>query len=187
MTDLNKFYEFRKNPPKVVYNAKNPHFGNQYATLEAFQDAIDPALAEHGLYIQLGTDTKDSVQYLTGYLVDSANCDILSETCWPLGPVDASQHQLMGAATYGKRALYSILTGVSAEKDDDGNAASGITGDSLWKELAKVKEGDLAEFLRVLWKQAKKQGADAIVRKHVEALATLLASQTNNKEGHNDA
>lgn len=106
-----------KNAP---LNKVNPHFRCKYADLAAIRDATIPALSKNGLaIIQFTTLDDDGRMKLHTRLSHSSGEWV--ESVYPL-PVD--KPQVMGSAiTYGKRYSWSAMCGISADEDDDGNAA----------------------------------------------------------------
>lgn len=106
-----------KNAP---LNKTNPHFKSRYADLAAIRDATIPALSKNGLaIIQFTTLDDDGRMKLHTRLSHSSGEWV--ESVYPL-PVD--KPQVMGSAiTYGKRYSWSAMCGISADEDDDGNAA----------------------------------------------------------------
>lgn len=95
----------------------NPRFGSGYASLTSVIDAVIPALNKHGIHV---------VQQLQGnqlvtLIIHESGASIQSAAEVP--PVKNSQ-ELGSALTYLRRYTLQALAGVSAEEDDDGNAAS---------------------------------------------------------------
>jgi len=105
----------------ATFNKKNPHFGNRYADLAAIRDATVPALSANGLAITQFTSVGDAYMLLHTRLAHKSGQWI--ESIYPL-PVILDKPQAMGSAlTYAKRYSWASLCGVSAEEDDDANAA----------------------------------------------------------------
>jgi hypothetical protein len=114
---------FQAERPRVVKDATNTHFRNTYATLDAFEAAVLPALGRHGLaWTCLPTFTDDGVLVLRGRLLHARSGEAL-ECVWPLG--GGGPQALGSAVTYGRRYCLGAVVGVSADEDDDGNAATG--------------------------------------------------------------
>ena len=96
----------------------NPHFKNRYATLDSMQTATRPILARHGLSIvQLPT----LAPALITRLMHSSGQYIESET-----PIAANlKPQEYGSAlTYMRRYSYAAMLNITADEDDDAEAAS---------------------------------------------------------------
>lgn len=103
------------NPTK---DRTNPHFRNKYATLDSMQTATRPILARHGLAIvQLPTATPS----LITRLMHTSGQYVESET-----PIAANlKPQEYGSAlTYMRRYSYAAILNITADEDDDAEAAS---------------------------------------------------------------
>lgn len=99
-------------------DAKNPHFKNQYATLESVIDASKDALLENDVVVSQ-VYTRENL--LITRLMHSSGEWIESVIALVLNKND--MQQLGSATTYGRRyALAAILN--IAQTDDDGNLAS---------------------------------------------------------------
>lgn len=110
-------------PVGVQKDAENPHFGNEYATLEAHLKLIKPVFARHGLAIMQtpGTIT-DGNMALTTILLHKSGQSIAVTSQVPLGGKLTAQSMGSGA-TYGSRYVLRGIGGLAAT-DDDGEAAS---------------------------------------------------------------
>jgi len=109
-----------KNAP---LNKVNPHFKSKYADLAAIRDATIPHLAKHGLTILQATETSEGGFSLVTRLAHKSGQWIEGE--YPL-PLVLEKPQAMGSAlTYAKRYSWASMVGISADEDDDGNAAQG--------------------------------------------------------------
>lgn len=121
----------------AALNKVNPHFKSKYADLAGIRDAVTPALTANGISVvqtlQGSANDHPSVltrlQHSSGQWIESA-CPILG----------ATDMQKMGSAiTYARRYSLSAICGISADEDDDGNAASQTaTGP---KAVAKEPDG----------------------------------------------
>lgn len=108
------------NPAK---DSINPHFKSRYADLAAVLDAIKPVLLRHGLSVmQFPCELEESAA-LTTLLVHAASGEWI-ETCIKLRPVKADPQGVGSALTYMRRYCLQAVAGVTAEEDDDGNAAT---------------------------------------------------------------
>jgi hypothetical protein len=146
----------------------NPFFTTKdkkasYADLPAVIDAAKPHLKANGLAVVQATDfdesgnqmlittlTHKSGQWMRGY--------------YPLKPVKQDPQGYGSALTYGRRYTFSAIVGVaSSDEDDDGNAASGNSGEP--RGAAKP-----ADVRAENYKQAK---PDALIECGVLADGTL--------------
>ncbi len=101
-------------------NKENDHFRNKYATLDVVRDAVVPALTEHGIAVTQTPEFRDGRFVLVTTLRHESG-EII-ESVWPLP--DKVEPQKMGSAlTYARRYGLSSIVCISADEDDDGNAA----------------------------------------------------------------
>jgi hypothetical protein len=108
------------NPAK---DSVNPHFKSRYADLAAVLDAIKPVLLRHGLSVMQFPCELDDAAALTTLLVHAASGEWI-ETCIKLRPVKADPQGVGSSLTYMRRYCLLAVAGVTAEDDDDGNAAT---------------------------------------------------------------
>lgn len=105
-------------------NATNPHLKNQYADLESVLEAIAP-ITKHGLTLfQLAEGTTESVS-VTSILAHTSG-EWISSTL-SIRPDKPTAQGMGSAITYARRYTAAALLGIT-QADDDGNAASGTTG-----------------------------------------------------------
>jgi hypothetical protein len=112
-----KLHEAKLEIGRISKNAKNPHFKNTYADLNALIEAVEPILLEKGLVmLQPILDGKVKtliVDFETGEQVESA-MDL---------PAILDPQKLGSAITYFRRYTLQSLLSLQAV-DDDGQAAS---------------------------------------------------------------
>ena len=101
-------------------NKTNPHFKSRYADLAAIRDATVPALSKNGLAVMQYTSMDDSGRMRLHTRLSHSS----GEWVESLYPIPLDKPQVMGSAiTYGRRYCWSAMCGISADDDDDGNAA----------------------------------------------------------------
>lgn len=106
----------------VSKTADNPFFKSKYAPLPAVVAAASPILAAHGLAVWQGPDVLDGEDVLWTIVLHESGQYIGSAARLYLTKKDP---QGQGSAmTYGRRYGYQAGTGLVADEDDDGNAAS---------------------------------------------------------------
>lgn len=118
---MNEIYksilEAKKEIGKVAKNAKNPHFRNTYADINALIEAVEPILLDKGLIllqpVNDNTVTTKIIHVESGQEVSSSI--ILPDAKTP--------QQLGSAITYYRRYTLQSLLSLQAE-DDDGQEAS---------------------------------------------------------------
>jgi len=114
---MKKLLEAKKEIGKVAKNAKNPHFKNTYADVNALIDAVEPILHTHGLLLlQPIIEGKVVTQ-----IIDVESGESI-ESSLPL-PQGLNPQQLGSAVTYFRRYTLQALLSLQAT-DDDGNDAS---------------------------------------------------------------
>jgi hypothetical protein len=112
-----KLHEAKLEIGKVAKNAKNPHFKNTYADLNALIEAVEPILLEKGLVL-LQPIKEGKVFTIITSIIDSASI----ESYIDLTPGLTAQ-ALGSQITYFRRYTLSSLLTLQAI-DDDGQQAS---------------------------------------------------------------
>jgi hypothetical protein len=112
-----KIIEAKREIGKVAKNAKNPHFKNTYADLNALIEAVEPILLEKGLML---------LQPIIENKVFSKIIDAESGECVESYidlPLSVTPQAMGSAITYYRRYTLQSLLSLQAV-DDDGQAAS---------------------------------------------------------------
>ena len=130
--------EAKREIGKVAKNAKNPHFKNTYADINALLEAVEPILLDKGLLL-----IQPIVENAVVTIVLHPESGEQFESRIDL-PISANPQQLGSAITYYRR--YTLQA-----EDDDANAASGakpaapktITNENFAKGLDKVNKGEM--------------------------------------------
>ncbi len=106
----------------ATLNKVNPHFKNRYADLASIRDAVVPALTANGIaVVQLLDASAEGQASVVTRLMHSSGAYIESVCMLPTG----GNMQSMGSAiTYARRYSLSAICCISADEDDDANAAS---------------------------------------------------------------
>lgn len=118
--------------PTANKDAKNPHLKNDYATLGSLVDAAKPVLAAHKLAIlqpvtyQFNVDTKLSTPVVETYIVHESGQWCMSPLS--MDSLDSKPQTIGSTITYIRRYALGGMLSMIAEKDDDGNAGSNVTG-----------------------------------------------------------
>lgn len=112
-----KLHEAKLEIGKVAKNAKNPHFKNTYADLNALIEAVEPILLEKGLVLLQPIKEGRVFTIITD--IDSAS---FVESYIDL-PNNLNPQQLGSAVTYFRRYTLQSLLSLQAV-DDDGQHAS---------------------------------------------------------------
>jgi hypothetical protein len=131
--------------PAVQRDKINPHFKSRYLSLESLLAEVLPVLNRHGLAVtQWSTFVGDGdgalIPALKTILIHGPSGQAMTETMLLLPTKQDAQGQ--GAAiTYAKRYALMALCGLSADEDDDGNAASKSRTTTAKKTEPKAKPG----------------------------------------------
>lgn len=105
----------------ATLNKVNPHFKSKYADLSEIRNAVTPALSKHGLAAVQMLRRSDGVLEVVTRLVHASGQWM--ESVFPI-PQDVSKPQAMGSAiTYGRRYTLAAICNISADEDDDAEAA----------------------------------------------------------------
>ena len=111
---------FQAELPRVELDATNPHFKSKYASLGSVTKAVLPKLAEHGFAFSVGSFVDNGLLVVDAHLLhESGESRSLQ---FPIA--DTNPQKIGSALSYARRYALSALTGVVADEDDDGNAAS---------------------------------------------------------------
>jgi hypothetical protein len=104
-----------------VKDSKNPHFKNNYASLESVLDAVTKPLNKHGLVLTQTIIPHPIVSLVT--TLWHAESGERIDSVIPLNPSKQDPQGYAAACTYYRRMTIKSLLGL-AEVDDDGTAAS---------------------------------------------------------------
>ena len=125
---MKKLLEAKKEIGKVAKNAKNPHFKNTYADVNALIEAVEPILLEKGLLLlQPIIDN-----HVVTRIIDVESGETI-ESALQL-PTGLNPQQLGSAVTYFRRYTLQSLMSLQAT-DDDGQQASTPTPPPAKKQM----------------------------------------------------
>jgi hypothetical protein len=137
---------------KVAKNAKNPHFKNNYADINALIEEVEPILLENRLLLL--QPIEDGFVYSRIVDIDSGE---ICESCMKLPEITDPQ-KIGSAVTYYRRYTLQSLLSLQAV-DDDANLSSeavksqkqGLSPERFLKALEGIKNGtvskqDLSKF-----------------------------------------
>lgn len=148
---------FQADLPGVGKDSVNPHFKSKYADLADMSKAILPALAKQGLaFVSMPTMDADVGFALQYALIHESGGKL--EGLYPL-PAGGNEQQKGSAITYARRYCLGAVTGVAADDDDDGNAASQMKQPQPpegWR--AGIAQADSVDALGTIHQQAAREG-----------------------------
>jgi len=136
-----KLHEAKKEIGVVKKNAKNPHFKNTYADLNALIDAVEPILLEKGLIML--QPIKDGKVYTQIIDIDTFES---VESCIDLSP-NLTAQALGSQVTYYRRYTLQSLMSLQAD-DDDGHKAS--VPPPIVKEILQVGSSNFVRCVDAL-------------------------------------
>jgi hypothetical protein len=152
LTFLQKLHNAKQSIKKVAKNAKNPHFKNNYADINALIEEVEPILLENRLLLL--QPIEDGYVYTKIICIDSNDRTI---SCMKLPEITDPQ-KIGSAVTYYRRYTLQSLLSLQAV-DDDANLSSeavksqkqGLSQERFLKALEGIKNGtvskqDLSKF-----------------------------------------
>jgi hypothetical protein len=152
LTFLQKLHNAKQSIKKVAKNAKNPHFKNNYADINALIEEVEPILLENRLLLL--QPIEDGYVYSRIVDIDSAE---ICESCMKLPEIQDPQ-KIGSAVTYYRRYTLQSLLSLQAV-DDDANLSSEavksqkqvLSPERFLKALDGIKNGtvskqDLSKF-----------------------------------------
>ncbi|NJJ38577.1 ERF family protein [Paenibacillus apii] len=107
----------------IEKDAKNPHFKNDYATLDNIVDEVRPLLAKHGLVIMQFPGGDGEKYTLRTMLVHESGEWIESEPL-TMRPTKNDPQGIGSCTTYARRYSLSAMLSLNTGEDDDGEQAS---------------------------------------------------------------
>ena len=152
LTFLQKLHKAKQSIKKVAKNAKNPHFKNNYADINALIEEVEPILLENRLLLL--QPIEDGYVYTKIICIDSNDRTI---SCMKLPEITDPQ-KIGSAVTYYRRYTLQSLLSLQAV-DDDANLSAeavksqkqGLSQERFLKALEGIKNGtvskqDLSKF-----------------------------------------
>lgn len=124
------------------FNQENPAFKrdgkpSRYADLAACMEAAEPALNKHGLMsLQVVTTSQGFASCVTE--IHHTSGQWLAKGRVTIPALAHTAHAYGAAITYAKRQSYVASHNLSAEADDDGNAASGVSPQAAYAQSQQV-------------------------------------------------
>lgn len=117
-------HEFQKNPPVIPKDAENSAFGGKtkHVSLDTLLSLVVPALNQVGLAVSQRPTIVDGQPALRTRLVHAESGEVDEDVMLLLVAKQDPQGQGSGI-TYARRYSLMATLGLSADADDDGNAA----------------------------------------------------------------
>ncbi len=163
--------EFQKSIKQPLKDANNPFFKSQYVPLENVVEAITETGSPLGIsFMQFASsDETGSIEVAT--LVMHSTGEYIEFPPVRMKP-ESNKPQAVGSAiTYAKRYALSAIFGITSDKDDDGNEATGLNKpvDKQPKQQQKQQtQDDAIGKIEQYWTELEKLGVDvAEVKKYL--------------------
>jgi hypothetical protein len=182
--------DFRVNVDSVTKDGLNPHFGSNFASYNAVQEAINPTLDMLGMVVIQAPNIVDGANVLNTkiYLADNPS-DMIESNLSLLTPKGDMQ-QLGGAITYARRYSLLSLFGLATE-DDDGNQASEQPTIPAWENKderqdiivdvkLKVDEDELQEAIDIYLKRTEHKD-NSVYKKRKDSVWSGLGNEYKTK------
>ena len=109
--------------PKLIKDSSNPHFKNEYLSLEGLLELVTPVLNKNKLVISTSIQLIGERPWIITCLTH-AESGGFRQSCFPLA--DPAPQKAGSAITYAQRYQVASLLCLASENDDDGNKASGV-------------------------------------------------------------
>lgn len=156
----------------VAKDSSNPFFKSKYADLAACWSSVAPLLTKNGLSVTQICDEPSGEEDKTSVIIETV---LMHESGqWIAGrlkmvPVKSDPQGIGSCITYARRYALMAITGLVADEDDDGNAASTQSKGSSTKSSSK-KPATIVDRARGVFLRAKENGMkqDAILAKMEE-------------------
>lgn len=107
----------------IEKDATNPHFKNNYASLDTIIDEVRPLLAKHGLSMMQFPGGDGEKFTLRSMLLHESGEWIESEPI-TMRPVKNDPQGIGSCSTYARRYSLSAMLSLNTGEDDDGNGAT---------------------------------------------------------------
>lgn len=150
-----KFLPIRRDKTVQVRTKTGGSYAFSYAPLESILAAITPALSEFGFSVQ--QTIKDGC-VITRLCHKSASTDLAPVHIFAGAGCTAQEYG--SALTYARRYSLTVALNISADDDDDGNAASGNEATPVSKNPTTRAQGiKLANAIKTEWEKNNEWGA----------------------------
>ena len=156
--------EFQKSIQQPLKDANNPFFKSQYVPLENVVEAITETGSPLGIsFMQFASsDETGSIEVAT--LVMHSTGEYIEFPPVRMKP-ESNKPQAVGSAiTYAKRYALSAIFGITSDKDDDGNEATGLNKQVEKQPKQQIKQqqtqDDATGKIEKYWTELEKLGVD---------------------------
>lgn len=124
-----------KNPKK---NAKNPHFGQHYATLDSVIESYKEAYLNNGISVLENPVSQDGLIGVSITLLHESG-QYITHDPFLLPPGKNTAQGFGSSITYARRYALSAVMNIAADDDDDGHQASQSEQQQPLKDVIRAK------------------------------------------------
>ena len=191
--------EFQKNLKQPLKDANNPFFKSKYVPLENVVEAITEAAGPLGISFMQYASGDDNGNIEVGTIILHQSGEYIEFPSVRMKPEKQTPQAYGSAITYAKRYALSAVFGITSDKDDDGNEASGNGRKKKGPQISAEKQSkcdyiqQLAEstserFEKFKEMQSKVQGApteewsDTLLDRAIKMLQSIPESLTGTRE-----
>lgn len=159
--------EFQKSIKQPLKDANNPFFKKLYVPLENVVEAINKTGSPLGISFMQFASSDDTGSIEVATLVMHSTGEYIEFPPVRMKP-ESSKPQAVGSAiTYAKRYALSAIFGITSDKDDDGNEATGLNK-QVEKQQKQPTQDDATGKIEQYWTELEKLGVDvAEVKKYL--------------------
>ena len=192
--------EFQKNLKQPLKDANNPFFKSKYVPLENVVEAITEAAGPLGISFMQYASGDDNGNIEVGTIILHQSGEFIEFPSVRMKPGKQTPQEYGSAITYAKRYALSAVFGITSDKDDDGNEASGNGRKKKGPQISAEKQSkcdyiqQLAEstterFEKFKEMQSKVQGApteewsDTLLDRAIKMLQSIPEPLTGTREG----
>ncbi len=141
--------EFHKTNPHAFEDKKNPHFKNNYASLESVIKTVRTA-SQFGLTFTQEMDFEEDITFVRTVMMHSSGATRVSRT--KIVSKDPNDPQKMGSAiSYAKRYGLQSIFGLPSD-DDDGEIANKVSQPSTDPLIEAIKNAQSINELNQIYK-----------------------------------
>jgi len=133
-----EFEPIKRDKSVTVTMKSGGKYSFSYAPLESILHAVTPALSRHGLSLTQATKCLDSGKEFVETTLRHASGEILTNLI-PIFVRDDGPQAYGSALTYARRYGVTLLLCISADDDDDANAAEGNSAEVTRQPAAPEK------------------------------------------------
>jgi hypothetical protein len=141
------FEQIRRDKSVTVTMKSGGKYSFNYAPLESILRAVTPALSKHGLALTQATKALESGKEFVETTLRHASGEVLTNVI-PIFVRDDGPQAYGSALTYARRYGVTLLLCISADDDDDGNAAEGNSAEVTKQPQHKPRDKRATDYVK---------------------------------------